>query len=180
MTDMLKKATLKEGFERGAADADQPESFIPGTKEEMLIRELSGIMLVAGSVWKSLAERADLSSLFAKDSLLNAMMEKGESAGYDFDKFLKILDKEDLSSAAGRLYFEKKYRLGLNNSLEEITMDDPLAEAENIIREIKKEERKEKLNRIIQDLKIAEKSSDREAARFLRSAAKKISGEIAE
>jgi DNA primase len=179
LTDMLKKATLKEGFERGGAEAQSAGVVVPKTKEEMLMRELSGLMLVAGDVWKKLTERADLAALLAKDRLLSALKEFGQSVDYDFDKLLKKLGSEELAKIAGRFYFEKKYRLGLNNSLEEIAINDPLAEAENILKELQKEERRSELNRIIRDLEAAEKSGDRAAVQFLRTEVKRISQGLA-
>ncbi len=178
LTDMLKKATLKERIGHGRP-ASSEQSFKQRKKEEVLARELAGMFLVYGDVWKRLAEREEHASLFAKDRLLSELAEKGEKAGYNFDNFLKILGSEELVSEAERFFIEKKYRLGLNDSPEEIILDDPLAEAEKLCAELRREIRKSELAKLARDLKTAEENGDRAAAEFLRRQADAITKEIA-
>lgn len=178
LADMLKKATLKERLGSRTPSAQISGAFNPRKKMETLLRDLAGLALVSADVWKKMPEEEALKLFFLKDRLLSAIIEKGEEAEYDFDRFIKIPDNRDEVGALEKAYFEKKYRLDLNNNMEEIAIADPLAEAENILKEIKKEIKKEELEKITRDLKIAEAKKDREAIQFLRLQVKKISEEI--
>lgn len=179
LTDMLKKATLRERLGNQAPSAQISGAFNPKKKIETLFHDLAGLALVSGDVWKKVSEGEELSPFFLKDSLLSAIIKKGKEAEYNFDRFVKILDDQELVGAFEKAYFEKKYRLDLNNNLEEVVIGDPIGEAENVFREIKKEIKKEELEKITRDLKIAEGKKDREAIQFLRLEVKKISEEIA-
>ncbi|MFA4817870.1 MAG: DNA primase [Parcubacteria group bacterium] len=178
LTDMLKKATLSERLGRQAPSAEIQEPFNPKKKMETLLRDLAGLALVYGDVWKKVSGEEALKPFFLKDSLLSAIIKKGKEAEYNFDRFIKVLDNQELAGDFEKIYFEKKYRLDLNNNLEEVIADDPLVEAENILKEIKKEIKKEELEKITRDLKIAEKNKDKEAIQFLRLEVKKISEEM--
>ena len=180
LTDMLKKATLRERLGNQAPSAPISGAFNPRKKIETLLGDLAGLALVSGDVWKKVSEEEELSPFFLKDSLLSAIIKKGKEAEYNFDRFVKILDNQELVGAFEKAYFEKKYRLDLNNNLEEVVIGDPLQEAENVFREIKKEIKKEELEKITRDLKIAEGKKDREAIQFLRLEVKKISEEMAD
>ena len=178
LTDMLKKAKLSERLGRQAPSAQISEAFNPKKKIETLLRDLAGLAMVYGDVWKKVSEEGALKPFFLKDSLLSAIIKKGKEAEYDFDRFVKILDDQELVGAFEKAYFEKKYRLDLNNNLEEVIIAEPLLEAENILKEIKKEIKKEELEKITHDLKIAEKNKDQAAIQFLRLEVKKISEEL--
>lgn len=178
LTDMLKKATLSERLGNQAPSAQISGVFNPRKKIETLLRDLAGLALVYGDVWKKVSEEEVLNPFFLKDSLLSAIIKKGKEAEYNFDRFVKILGGQELVGAFEKAYFEKKYRLDLNNNLEEVVIGDPLLEAENVFREIKKEIKKEELDKITRDLKMAEGKKDREAIQFLRLEVKKISEEL--
>ncbi len=180
LTDMLKKATLGERLGNRAPSVQISGAFNPRKKMETLLGDLAGLALVSSDVWKKISEEEALKPFFLKDSLLSAIIKKGEKAEYNFDRFIKILDGQEQVGAFEKAYFEKRYRLDLNNNLEEIVIDDPFGEAENILKEIKKEIKKEELEKITRDLKIAEKAKDREAVQFLRLQVKKISEEMAD
>jgi DNA primase len=180
LTDMLKKATLREkaGGQFLNVSVQNSEAFNPRKKIETLIRDLAGLALVYSDVWKKISKEDKLKPFFLKDSLLNAIIKKGEEVGYDPNHFIKILDDQNVAGIFEKIYFEKKYRLDLNNNLEEIIIDNPIAEAENISGEIKREIKKEELAKITRDLKIAEDKGDKEAIHFLRLEVKKISEEL--
>ncbi len=178
LTDMLKKATLKERLGSRASSSHISGAFNPKKKMETLFRDLVGLALVSPDVWKKISKEEALNSFFLKDSLLGAIIKKGEEAEYNFDCFVKVLDSQEEVGAFEKIYFEKKYRLDLNNNPEEVIIGDPLRETENILKEIKKEIKKEELEKITRDLKIAEKTKDREAIQFLRLQVKKISEEL--
>jgi DNA primase len=180
LTDMLKKATLREkaGGQLLNVSVQNSEAFNPRKKIETLLRDLAGLALVYSDVWKKISKEDKLKPFFLKDSLLNAIIKKGEEVGYDPNHFIKILDDQNVAGIFEKIYFEKKYRLDLNNNLEEIIIDNPIAEAENISGEIKREIKKEELAKITRDLKIAEDKGDKEAIHFLRLEVKKISEEL--
>lgn len=178
LTDMLKNVTLKERIGSQSKDAQVSAAFIPQGKAETLARDLAGLMLVYGSVWKKIRETNLENTFFLKDSLLNALIEKGEAAEFNFERFVQALDSQELVAASEKAYFEKKYRLGLNNELEEIMITDPDQEAEKILRDIRRERKKAELEKITRDLKAAESQKDREAIQFLRLQVKKISDEL--
>lgn len=178
LTDMLKKATLKERLGRQAPSAEIQEAFNPRKKIETLLKDLAGLALVYGDVWRKISEEEDLKPFFLKDSLLSELIKSGKEAEHNFDRFMKIMDDQDMVGVFEKACFEKKYRMDLNNNLEEVMVDNPLAEAENIFKEIKREIKKEELAKIIHDLKIAEEKNDRDAIQFLRLEVKKISEEL--
>lgn len=178
LTDMLKKTALKERFGKQAPSAQISGAFNPKKKIETLMGDLAGLALISPDAWKRVLEEKALAAFFLKDSLLSAIVKKGKEADYNFDSFIKILGDHELVGAFEKAYFEKKYRLDLNNNLEEVIIDDPLQEAENVFREIKKEIKKEELEKITRDLRKAEEKKDREAIQFLRLQVKKISEEI--
>jgi len=175
LTDMLKKATLSERLGQQAPNAEAQEAFNPKKKMETLLGDLAGLALVYGNVWEKISEEETLKPFFLKDSQLSEIIKRGKEAEYNFDRFVKILDDQDKVGAFEKIYFEKKYRLDLNNNLEEVILIDPIGEMENILKEIKKELKKEELDKITRDLKIAEKNKDKEAIQFLRLEVKKIS-----
>lgn len=179
LTDMLKKATLKERISGNAIGQIHQETSLPKSKAETLLHELAGLMLVSAEVWKKIAEVEVENIFLQKDSLLNSIIQKGAAADFNFELFLKTLDAPEIAAAAERAFFEKKYRLDLNNNLEEIILADPLSEMECLLKEIQKEIRKEELDKIRKDLTAAEKEKDQEAIQFLRLEVKKISEELA-
>jgi len=137
-------------------------------------------MLSFQGVWKRVVEKEAAALAFSKDSLLNILVKDGQSLGFDFGKlvdFLRQEGKEKERARAEKIYFEKKYRLDLNNNLEEIFIENPLLELEQIIKGIKIEIKKEKLLKITTDLKMAEEKKDKGAVELLKSEFKKISDE---
>jgi len=178
LTDMLKQATLRDRITKKSSSSPRADVFIPRKKLEILLEDLIGLMLVSPGVWEAVTEKERLNALFLKDSLLSVLLENGKQFHFNFDDFLKSSFARDIKEEIEKIYFEKKYRLGLNNELEEILIDDPVAEAERCLKEIRKESKKEELEKIICDLQIAEKEGDREAAKILRTHTKKILEEI--
>ena len=114
------------------------------------------------------------------DSLFLVMAEKGESCGFSFDNFTKFLkEKREIKERAEKIFFQKKFQLDLNNNLIEIDNVDSLAELENILKELKKENLKHRLTQLTYDLKLAEKRGEEEVSLILRKESGKISGELA-
>jgi len=113
-----------------------------------------------------------------ENKLWELLLQKGEELDFSFEKLIQSLEDRELTAEAEKLFLEKKYRFDLNNNVEEIQLNDPLAEMEKHLKEIKKEIGKKELEKIEKDLKSAEASRDEEAIKFLRGEVNRISQEI--
>ena len=180
LTDMLKQATLKDRIANKSSSRAlaKSDAYAPKGKVETLTEDLIGLMLVSKDVWESVAEKERQSLLFPKDSLLNFLVENGEKFHYAFDDLLKSSVSREEKDEADRIYFEKKYRIGLNNEPEEIIIDDPMAEAKKCLNELRKEKKRVELEKINADLRLAEKQGDQAAAKFMREQCRNILAEI--
>jgi DNA primase len=179
LTGLIKKATLKGRTVKSDAPKGKIDSEIHlGKKIDTLIDEILGLMLVFPETWKKVAENKSREIAPLKDSLLNFMLKKGQEAGFDFDRFTNLLENEEEKNRAENLFFTKKYRLDLNNNLEEVVIANPECELEKVLSEIKKELKKEELQKITSDLRIAEGKKDLNAVKFLRGEFNKITKEI--
>ncbi|HAT73911.1 MAG: primase protein [Candidatus Moranbacteria bacterium GW2011_GWF2_36_839] len=180
LTDELKKTSLKDKNTKDSGQKEDIKKIGPTTKKEMLIWEMIGLMLVSSFVWKKACEEEKTRKIFLSDNLLQLMLEKGEQVNFNFDTFLnEIVDDRELSEKARKLFIQKKYQLDLNNNQEEIIIEDPWKEFQACEREMEREEKKEELNRIGNDLKLAEERKDETAKKFLREQSDKISKELA-
>lgn len=169
LTDMLKKASLRDRVVKTSQNNPQlQENFAPNGKIETLTKDLIGLMLVYSNVWKEMLGQKDLQYL-SKDSLLNTMIQKGEEFHFGFEELIKNLDSQEQITKAEKIYFENKYIVGLNNTLEEVVLEDPLPAALNRVKKIRYELIKEKLEKIEKDKSIAVKNKDSEAVRFLEA-----------
>jgi len=180
LTDSLKKISLRSKVGQGEAVEKEAEMTSPKTKIEILNEELIGLMLVSADVWKEAKKREEEILSFSKDSLLNMLLANSESVCFDFDKFITFLQAAPEKKRAEKIFFQKKYRIDLNNNLEEMTLVDPIGELEACLKELKKEKRKEDLTRLTIDLKQAEEKKDQEAIMFLRQEFNRISQEAPE
>lgn len=185
LTDMLKKASLKDRIERNDNYSRNRNTVTENTlvknesKQEILEKELIGIMFISPDVWKEALKEAKRGALRLKDGLLNQMLSLGEKTNFDFDIFIKeISDDREMLSRAEKIFFKKKYQLDLNNNLEEIILKDPLEDFNVCLRELRNEIRKKDFSRITADLKLAEKRNDRDAIIFLRQEFDKISKDL--
>lgn len=176
LTDMLRKATLSGRFAGKKETARDPELSTEG-KIKVLTDSLIGLMLVYPEAWKIVLAEKNLPNVLPKDSLCRDMLEKGQELGFNFDKLLNYLAGENKAKAE-ELYFEKKYRIGLNNEIEEVLVDDISGEVGKHLLELKKELKKEEMENIARDLKSAREKRDKEAEMFLRNESKRVSGEI--
>jgi hypothetical protein len=175
---VLKKDNLKKRITSFQGKKEEKNNILEArSKLSVLLDELIALSLVYKSVWEKLDGLPAMAELSSKDGLLNAMLQRGKEDGFNFEKFFLALDEKE-KERANRLYFEKKYRLDLNNNLEEIIILEPLLDMRSILDEIEKENKKSELERITNDLKLAEKNNDREAAKLMRSEFKKISEEL--
>jgi DNA primase len=178
LTDVLKKANLKKRITSFQDKKEEKNNILEArSKLSVLLDELISLSLVYRSVWEKLDGLPPMAELSLKDGLLNAILQRGREYDFNFENFFLALDEKE-KERANRLYFEKKYRLDLNNNLEEIIISEPLADMDNILDEIAKENKKSELEKITDDLELAEKNNDREAAKLLRCEFKKISDEL--
>ncbi|MEI6587656.1 MAG: DNA primase [Candidatus Moraniibacteriota bacterium] len=168
LTDMLKKTKLGNRISvRKKNQADEPMVTEDRQKVDILLEELTGLALVSGEIWKELLEKNEYHACFSGFFLLDLMLKRGVEFNFDFTILTGNIDRE-LKLQAEKLYFRKKFRLGLNNSLEEIQVESFPVEFEGILFELKKEIKKIKLIQITKDLKLAESRKDKAALDFLR------------
>lgn len=170
LTDALKKVNLKNRIE---AIEKKNDEFLPRPKIEILADELLGILLAYPDVWREAMSRKQEFASMLKDSLLNLVLEKGESVDFNEEKLINILESAQ-KKRAGELYFQKKFQVGLNNELEELNITDPKLELEKIINEIRKEKNRSRLDSIAADLRAAEEKKDKEAVHFLQEKLKEV------
>ena len=180
LTNSLKKISLRSKVGYVADTQREPEELSPKTKFEILSEELIGLMLVSVDIWKEAKKREEEILAFSKDSLLNMMLVNAEELLFSFDKLLVFLDDTPDKKRAEKLFFQKKYRIDLNNNLEEIVPENILGEMEVCLQELKREKRRDDLVRLTVDLKQAEEKKDRDAIMFLRQEFNRISQETAE
>jgi DNA primase len=178
LTDTLKKATL---IKRNPSNEKELESNNASpdarNKMEVLTEEIIGLALVYEDVWKNLVQLPMALELSHEDSLLNAIVSGGMENNFNLEKISLALPEKE-RERANKIYFEKKFRLDLNNNLEEINVADPVSELENILNEIRREGKKNRLEEITSKLKTAEEKKDIKAAGLLRAEFKKISDEL--
>lgn len=178
LTDMLRKATLESRFSAKKEEIKNPEISAEG-KIKILLESLIGLMLVYPEAWKIILAEKDLPNVLLKDSLVRDMLEKGQELNFNFDKLINYLAEESKTKAE-KFYFEKKYRIGLNNEIEEIIVDDVAKEVQKHFKELRRELKKEEMENIARDLKSAREKGDKEAEMFLRAESKRVSEEIKE
>ncbi|EKE11362.1 MAG: hypothetical protein ACD_15C00101G0010 [uncultured bacterium] len=177
LTDMLKKASLRDRVMQTSQNQSHEEKiFAPSEKIETLIKDLIGLMLVYTDVWKEVSEKKDRAYL-PKNSLLESMLQQGAEFNFSFDEFINKIDSLEKRSEAEKIYFAARYRVGLDNNLEEIVLDHPLIEARNRLSKIKYEANKSSLDKISKDLDIAKKNNDSMATGFLKEEYSKINSE---
>lgn len=180
LTDEFKKISLKDKKYESEKFNKNNNKIHLATKKEMLTLEMIGLMLVSSFVWKKVMEEL-AGELFLEDDLFRLMLEKGKEVGFDFKIFInKIAEDRENVEKAHNLFSRKKYQLNLNNNLEELIIEDPWKEFKNCEREFKKEKNKEELNKISNDLKLAEERKDEEAKKFLRKQSDIISKKLSE
>lgn len=173
LTGMLKKVKMQERISSTNQAPAELEAFYPKRKTEVLERNLLGLMMVSGIVWQEIVKEKDTHN-FLNEEISKLAIEKGNEAGFDFEKFIKIIDDQKIISELEKIYFERKYRLGINNILEEVVIENPLQEMKVCLAEMERELAKEEFSKITKDLKTAEEMKDRDAVEFLKNQFKKI------
>ncbi|NTU67138.1 MAG: DNA primase [Candidatus Moranbacteria bacterium] len=174
LTEMTEKATLRGRTGESAERFQKKEADVaPREKMDVLIEDLIGFMLVSKEVWKEVAEKEMFPYLLKRDELFSAMIKEGRTVSFDFDVLVGAIDRE-MKLRAEKIYFQKKFRLGLNNVLEEAVLSDISKDSEFLFSEISKEIKRERMADIVRDLKSAEERNDREASMFLKKELKEL------
>ncbi len=177
LTDMLKKTSLRDRVGQTSLDTSREEKvFAPSGKLETLVKDLIGLMLVYPDVWKVVVEKKDRTYL-PPNSLLISMLQRGAEFNFSFDELTRKIDSPAEKAQAEKIYFAMRYRVGLDNSLEEIVLENPSMEAQSRLREIKYEVNKSSLDKISKDLDAAKKIKDEVAMNFLKEEYLKINSE---
>ncbi|MFA5961314.1 MAG: DNA primase [Parcubacteria group bacterium] len=174
LTAELKKAKLVSRI--SASVRTQAVASVPiddRQKIDILLEELAGLVLVSGVIWEELSEKNEYHSYFSRLELLGIMLSRGMELDFDFNNLLSVLSREQ-KLYAEKLFFRKKFRLGLKNTLEEVLPEEFPKEFGEILAELKKEIKKTKLLQITKDLELAEKNGDQAALKFLRGEFEKI------
>jgi DNA primase len=177
LTDMLKKTKLVNRISVSKKNqADEKILNDDRQKIDILLEELTGLALISEEIWKELLEKKEDQACFFRFNLLEVMLKRGLEFDFKFDNLIGQVDRE-LKLRAEKLFFRKKFRLGLNNSLEEISPEEVSKELPEILVELKKEIKKIKLLQITKDLKLAENRKDEPALIFLRGEFEKVLGD---
>jgi hypothetical protein len=177
LTDMLKKAKLGNRISvRNKTQADETVPTDDRQKINILLEELAGLMLVSGEIWKELLEKKEYHSYLSRLSLVDLMLKRGVEFNFDFNILTGAIDREQ-KLYAEKLFFRKKFRLDLNNNLEEVKAEEFSREFEGILAELGKEIKRIKLTQITKDLKLAESRKDKIALEFLRGEFEKVLAE---
>jgi DNA primase len=178
LTDELKKVNLKERISRASSNKQESQNVISREKIDILLDELIGLALAERKIWEeAVGRKEELKEI--EDSLLSALLFEGKKIGFDFEKLGQLLTGEE-KGRADNLFFQKKYQIDENNNLTERIISDSKKEFERIFFEIKKEMRKNELEKITGDLRLAEEKKDKVASQFLKEQFKKISKELYE
>ena len=164
-----------KGAEEDKEDKEVPQK----SKLEILTEDLIGLMLVHESVWRKAFLEEKKNQHLLKDVIMSTMLLAGEELKFNFDNLVKSLEQPESISRVERIYFEKRYRQDLNNNIEEIVYNSPTEDYLKCLKEIGKELKRNEMERIEKDLRVAETNKDQEAIQFLREEVRRISGELA-
>lgn len=176
LADMLKKFRLKDRFYNEKNQEEKKDEFITREKIDVLLEELIGLMLVSKEAWMEAEKLKQYYQFFQKDSLLKTMIDEGEKFSYNFDN-LVAESSEKNKKRAEDIFFRKKFQLGINNSLEEVTINEPFKDFKKILEDIKSEIKKINIDSIAKDLKLAENNNDKETIRLLTEELNKVMAE---
>ncbi len=177
LTEELKKVKLGERIptrNRNQA-ADEFFQIINRQKIDILLEELVGLLLAIPGSWESLAVKKEYdSAYFFRNNILRLMLERGNEFSFCFNEFIDGINRE-FQLEAEKLFFRKKFRLGLNNELEEVSLEELKRELSGILAEIEEKIKKDKRIKVEKDLALAEKRMDKIAKNLLLKELKDLS-----
>lgn len=160
--------------------SEQPaEIFVAGKRLEMLREKLLGLALVDSVVWEKLGdmETDDVVSYLKADNLFSAILEKGQSCAYAFDKLAEDIGGEQ-GERARRLYFASKYQFDGEAGATEREPAENMQLMTEYFDNIRKEIYREKRKQLEKDIKKAEEIRDKEAVKKLMAEFSQISNKL--
>lgn len=146
-------------------------------RSEMLRDSLVGIIISDSEIWKNIAEKEAGKDWVKNDSLLQFTLEKGAEINFSFDKFLAIIEEEQIIKKFQDIYFNAKYEFTQEGALEQ-AQDDLKKLADGYMVQYIKELQKERLHSIIREIENAEHKGDKETLAKLMSEFTKLSQEM--
>ena len=177
LTDMIKKRNLTRATDRNEKGEIQ-ENFSSKSKWETLRDDLMALMLVFPQVWKDIEENSNEKIQNFNDATLKKILEIGRPTNYDFSTFVKKISDPKTVSRFEKLFFEKKFYRTNDGNIEEKRISDPHQEAKNLIQEMEKEKKKERLAQIAHALKEAEENQEKEMIQSLIQEFKELSSKL--
>ncbi len=176
LTDQLKRINLKDRIQKTSGENDQ-EQMEYKSRLECLLADLSGFCLAFPEIWKLAVRDEKISQLAKEERILEEIISSGEKVQFDTNRFVNLLPEENRGRVQ-KLFFDKKYYLGLDNKWEEVTLESPAKKLKEILKFIKQEEKKEELKKISQDLELARKNNDKSGEKILIQEFQKIVEEL--
>lgn len=183
LTERLKKSILRD--RRGQ---ESSHSFVSGHEEagrdvsrkDNLIKRLASLMLAFPEIWKFISENGSLPVSAVKDDRLRFIIQEGKNSGFDLDTLLSSGVPGEQKKDIENLFFQGKFQTGIDNGIEESRLNDPQGEALRLLQEIDVEDKKEALQKIGRDMRLAGERGDKDAEKMLREESKRVSSELSD
>jgi len=179
LVDMAKKNGIKEGNDRNDSQTLQQDDDRLKNRAEMLKENIAGIILAYPEAWRMAEEKYRENDFFRDDITLQLILSKGEKTDYAFENLVTILeDNKETVDYLQKIYFNTRYKFREKSGTKEILMDNPLEMLEKYVKELEKEQKKKIIATILEDIKKAERSGDKEGMKILVNEFQKISKEL--
>ena len=176
----LERISSKPPIREAAQEEEEGDNWLAEKKTEIIKRKIIGLMLADSQVWKRVVEKEKerFLFLFQNDGIFKDMAEKGKQAGFEFEKFLALLENEKQKEILRDLCFKSRYQFGDNQEIKENSFKDSWRLTEQYLKNAEQELYKEKLEAIIKDIEKAEKVGDKNMAGILMKEFSKISQKL--
>jgi DNA primase len=180
LLDVLRKVESKRTGKRFGGEDTEKNKMPFRNRAEIMREKIIGLMLTQRAILEKLANfnDQDVNCFLREDELFTALLEKGLETEFRYENFIANLENEETRKRALKTYFEAKYQFGSQEEVEEKSLENANEMLEQYLGYLKKEMCKVKLKNIAQDLRKAETSGDKEAAKFLMAEFSKISREL--
>lgn len=156
-----KKTQQNSQTRQGSEEREYTEPVEASSRWEILLQQLSLMMLQDASVWKRVAVQKNLDIFYKKQKLFGQLCTEGKKYDYDATRFLAELTDREMQKNAQRL-------MARQEDLLEVETVTPAQEVDQILSMLLAELQREQLRKITQDLHEAEKRGDKEAVAYLR------------
>jgi len=179
LVDMAKKNGTKGSNDRNDPGTARQDDEKLKNRAEMLKENIEGIMLAYPEAWRMAVEKYRENDFFREDIALQLIISKGEEADYAFENLMTVLESDQKTiDYLQKIYFGTRYKFGGKNGTKEIWMENPSEMLEKCVRELEKEQKKKVIETILEDIKKAEQSGDKEGMKILIDEFQKISKEL--